>query len=144
MLGDWRWSAAVPALEVYGLGAPFGRELLRWDRQVTSGLLVRLATVLAAYVAASVGSFTATVRQRCWWGLPCFWPLKGPTGRGRQGLASSGEAQLPVAMVLALHAGIACCMEGGAAIGLVACATWLALLPRRGRQVPEKRWRGGG
>ena len=41
------------------------------------------------------------------------------------------EAQmLPVAMVLSLHAGIACCMEGGAAIGLAACATWLALLPQ--------------
>lgn len=37
---------------------------------------------------------------------------------------------LPVAMVLSLHAGIACCMEGGAAIGLAACATWLALLPQ--------------
>lgn len=63
------WKRLAPFLvakrnEVYGLGVPWGRELLRWDRQVCHGLLVRLATVTAAYVVDSAFSLSAVARQR--------------------------------------------------------------------------------
>jgi len=39
--------------EVYLQGAPFGRDLIHWDRQLFDGFLVRLLTVLAAWVWGS-------------------------------------------------------------------------------------------
>lgn len=39
--------------EVYLQGAPSGRDLIHWDRQLFDGFLVRLLTVLAAWVWGS-------------------------------------------------------------------------------------------
>ena len=46
---DWK----VLDHEVYLQGAPFGRDLIHWDRQLLDGFLVRLLTVLAAWVWGS-------------------------------------------------------------------------------------------
>eukprot|EP00434_Breviolum_minutum_P045032 symbB.v1.2.040291.t1/scaffold7126.1/size13177/1 len=107
VMGEWSWSTELPALAVYLQGAPFGRDLIHWDRQLLDGFLVRLLTVLAAWVEVFVGPVMLVA-------------LNAPRWVGF----------LPIIMVILLHIGIAFCMEGGMAIGFVAIATWLALLPQ--------------
>ncbi|CAL1159241.1 unnamed protein product [Cladocopium goreaui] len=107
VMGEWNWSTEVPALAVYLQGAPFGRDLIHLDRQICRGLAVRLLTVVAAWVEVFVGPalLAAALAPGSWVGF------------------------LPFTIVVLLHIGIATCMEGGFAICLVACGTWLATLP---------------
>ncbi|CAJ1408164.1 unnamed protein product [Effrenium voratum] len=104
--GDWSLSARVPALAVYLQGASWALPLLAWDRSHAAGCLVRVAT----------------------WGTAWAEVLVAPILLAAAVFGASAQL-LPMALVLLLHVGIGCCMEGGFSIGLAAGSVWLALLP---------------
>ncbi len=65
--------------EVYLQGAPFGRDLIHWDRQFFDGFLVRLLTVLAAWVWGPRGHMDPRVGDVVMCGLSfgMFWACLG-------------------------------------------------------------------
>mmetsp|Transcript_132778 Transcript_132778/g.424810 ORF Transcript_132778/g.424810 Transcript_132778/m.424810 type:complete len:406 (+) Transcript_132778:158-1375(+) len=109
--GDWSFNAEVPALSVYMMGAPGLGKMLDLDRLWMGGFLVRSLTPFVAWVEVLVGPM-ALLSSMAPDGMLCV-------------------HFVPIAAAWSLHLGIALGMEGGPVIALVACASWMAVLPAR-------------
>ncbi|CAK0820403.1 unnamed protein product [Prorocentrum cordatum] len=134
--GDWSLRAKVPALAVYTMGAPLLGQAVALDRWCCGGVAVRLLTPCVAWAELLVGPWTLLATASA--GLGRLWPRL-----------------LPALVAASLHLGIALGMENGPAIGAVAGAGWLALLPAelwpagpmalgRGRRAGPEGCRGTG